>query len=44
MCFWTESKRVDETIMDENSIRDDVTKNNCEKNVDQNQFPENNSS
>ena len=28
--------------MDENSIRDDVTKNNCEKNVDQNQFRENN--
>ena len=31
MCFWTESKRVDKKIMDENSIRDDVTKNNCEK-------------
>ena len=31
-------------IMDENSIRDDVAKNNCEKNVDQNQFRENNSS
>ena len=42
MCFWTESKRVDKKIMDENSIRDDVTKNNCEKNVDQNQFRENN--
>ena len=28
--------------MDENSIRDDVTKNNCEKNVDQNQLRENN--
>ena len=44
MCFWNESKRVDTKIMDENSIRDDVTKNNCEKNVDQNQFRENNSS
>ena len=41
MCFWTESKRVDEHFMDENLIRDDVTKN-CEKNVDQNQFRENN--
>ena len=27
MCFWTESKRVDEKIMDEILIRDDVTKN-----------------
>ena len=43
MCFWTESKRVDEKFMDEKLIRDDVPKN-CEKNVDQNQFRENNSS
>ena len=42
MCFWTESKRVDENNMDENLIRDDVTRN-CEKHVDQNQFHENNS-
>ena len=43
-CVFELNRNVWIKNMDENSIRDDVTKNNCEKNVDQNQLRENNSS